>query len=198
MSADNGIYILKTKAPAGEGFEYRVEHAMAIENICYNVATGEYQKDFIPEVAFDYFGRSDVFTDEGEALKYAHEQEPMYEILEYGVSILNHAHQVFPSHLTSDDVERYEVEIDREMSRQRARRDAEQQAWLEKNRMPLHQVPQGRFISPYHEGEFVPDVAYGMWRSKDGTTKHGRLEYHENSTYTFIPDRDTRKMDQMK
>lgn len=34
MSADNGIYILKT--PKGEGYEYRVAHLQSIDDLYYN------------------------------------------------------------------------------------------------------------------------------------------------------------------
>ena len=64
MSADNGIYILKTRAfspdPAHD-FEYRVAHATCIENLYYDVDTGGHRDQFIPEEAFAYFGKSTGF-----------------------------------------------------------------------------------------------------------------------------------------
>lgn len=36
MSADNGIYILKTPSKVNKGYEYRVRELMAVENINYD------------------------------------------------------------------------------------------------------------------------------------------------------------------
>lgn len=203
MSADNGIYVLKTKvdkfwvreAPElfedrGPGrFEYRVAHAMAVENICYNMKTGDYQKDFIPEIVFDYFGDCRVFIDEGEALKYAHELEKEYDILEYGVSILDHSHQVFPSNLTKDDVERYEVEMDKEANRHRAEREQERQEWVANNQVGLTPLADGCLRAP-GGGEFVPRVMYGDLMVAPGKTLRGRVTVGDRGECTFLPERE--------
>lgn len=67
MSADDGIYILKT--PAESGFEYRVIHAQAIENIYYD--RGRSHDEPIPKRLREYFGKAEVFTNETEAVKKA-------------------------------------------------------------------------------------------------------------------------------
>jgi hypothetical protein len=81
MSADNGIYILKSDGP-----EWRVAHAQAIENINYNRATGKTDPNHfnIGEVV-RYFGESQVFLSEEEALLEARRMESGYPILEYGI-----------------------------------------------------------------------------------------------------------------
>ena len=93
MSADNGIYILKTPADDGEGFEYRVRHAQAIDNIYWDdTAPGHNNPDGVPEIVVEYFGKCDVLTEE-EAHKKAFELEEEvlnddFGILEYGVSTI--------------------------------------------------------------------------------------------------------------
>ena len=190
MSSDNGIYILKTRAakPIIESdFEYRVIHAQAIENICYDVMTGQYQKDFVPEVVYDYFGECKVFRHEYEARQHAHELEAQHDILEYGVSTLDHSHQIFPSHLTQDDVERYEVEMDKEMDRRRAKREQARQAWLERNKVTLNVLPQGRMQAP-NGSEFEMRVMYGEMKNADGSRLGGRVFPELDGTFSFIPD----------
>lgn len=92
MSADNGIYILKTiRAHKKDGIGwvkadphpvYRVAHASAIDNFdwyqqnqSYNL--GAYMKDV--------WGSSPVFEDSQEAVNYASHMEKELSILEYGI-----------------------------------------------------------------------------------------------------------------
>ena len=82
MSADNGIYILVTPTNNG-GEEYRVVHAMAIDNLDYDVPEGW---DLNPEEVKNYFENTPVFGDEKEALDYAHELAKDWPFLEYGIS----------------------------------------------------------------------------------------------------------------
>jgi len=90
MSADNGVYILRTLLPpiknAGysytprPGYEYRVAHCFAIDNI-----------DYHDLYAVVYFGDSAIYYDEAEALHAAHQlaNEVMrHGPLEYGVSVI--------------------------------------------------------------------------------------------------------------
>jgi hypothetical protein len=65
MSADNGVYILKTKG--SDGYEYRVSYAMAIENIEYEPDYGRFNKEMLIMI----FGKSPVFYDETKSLKEA-------------------------------------------------------------------------------------------------------------------------------
>ena len=86
MSADNGIYILKTLMPpkktnnyyeSQNGYEYRVAHCQAIENI-------DYSDLYLPL----YFGDSPVFTECSEAMNYAKTLENEIGWTEYGIEIL--------------------------------------------------------------------------------------------------------------
>jgi len=89
MSADNGIYLLKTPADDGESFEYRVIHAQAIDNIYWDGTAPDHNNpDGVPEI----FGACDILTEE-EANKKAFELEEEvlnddFGILEYGVSTI--------------------------------------------------------------------------------------------------------------
>jgi len=96
MSADNGIYILKSPKCDGDGFEYRVTHAQAIENIEWNVPPGEFNDEMLQ----DYFGKCEILTEE-EARKeaFAMEEDILSDgfcpILEYGISTIE-MHRPFP------------------------------------------------------------------------------------------------------
>jgi len=87
MSADNGIYVLKS--PVHEDMpgelEFRVTHAMAIDNITY-----EPDRDgFNTRVLIRYFGRCVVIRDRTEALVEADRLAQYYVILEYGIQFIN-------------------------------------------------------------------------------------------------------------
>jgi hypothetical protein len=103
MSADNGIYILKTKNPSGDGFEYRVIHAQAIENIYWNDKLGKQMYGVLdPENTRNYYSTCKVYTDESEVRKEANRLEEdilsddFCPILEYGVCVLDHSDVEFP------------------------------------------------------------------------------------------------------
>lgn len=94
MSADNGIYILRTnrdrkdtedenKNIIGLGFyEYRVAYASAIDNIFYyKDGSQEYFAKLV-----SYFGECKIFYNENEAWLYAKEVYKQEDVLEYGVS----------------------------------------------------------------------------------------------------------------
>jgi len=82
MSADNGIYVLQTDGP-----EFRVQHCQAIENINWDVDAKDYTEDEDVTIvnARELFKGAPVFTDEGEALKFASKCSKEYHILEYGI-----------------------------------------------------------------------------------------------------------------
>ena len=95
MSADNGIYILKTpKDGAEEEFEYRVIHAQGIDNI----------EDEDPAMVISYFGKCEALTKE-EAQNKAFEMEEDCYILEYGISsiVLSHSFQWFREQATKSN-----------------------------------------------------------------------------------------------
>lgn len=89
MSADNGIYILKTpRRDNPTKSEYRVAHCQAIDNVCERNA---FWADIQPAYAVMYFGNSTVFDDKSDALLEAGsiEDEILSDefcpVLEYGI-----------------------------------------------------------------------------------------------------------------
>ena len=95
MSADNGIYILKTirtRKDDGRGWVkcppypvYRVALASAIDNFSWYQENQSYN---LGAYIKDVWGNSPVFKSEGEAFKYASEIEEATPILEYGICLL--------------------------------------------------------------------------------------------------------------
>jgi hypothetical protein len=144
MSADNGIYILETQIPETDLREYRVAHAQAIDNLYYDVETGEHRHNFIPQVAFQYFGKCEVFFDPEEALTYANGLAEEYPILEYGVSYLFHPTQVF-EYFTEEELETYEAEVEAIIERLREERDRELKA---KREAAAIRLPAGTKVCP--------------------------------------------------
>ena len=96
MSADNGIYILKTLSTTlknKEGWSqytdpypvYRVAETCAIENFDFYKREQPYNVGaYLKEV----WGDSPVFLSESEACTYAGELSKNFSILEYGISII--------------------------------------------------------------------------------------------------------------
>src|SRR3990172_8861301 len=91
MSADNCVAILKTPYEQN-GFEYRVTHAQAIENIHYKHEDGN------PEQIVNYFGQCVPFVNENEAIKFAQKMadeilsDYFCPILEYGICQIDLPH----------------------------------------------------------------------------------------------------------
>lgn len=103
MSADNGIYILVTKRTrtqengviindGKEHLVYRVAHVQAIDNLgwykenqSYNL--GAYMKDV--------WGESKVYPTRAAAMEKAVEMSNDYEILEYGIQIIELKDMIF-------------------------------------------------------------------------------------------------------
>jgi hypothetical protein len=79
MSADNGIYILKTAGP-----EWRVAEMMAIDNLYYP----DDKPETVLKNAREMFARAEVFKDRALALVYAFDLAKDCDVLEYGVSEL--------------------------------------------------------------------------------------------------------------
>ena len=95
MSADNGIYILRTITRSG--YEYRVTGAQAIVNLDW-YAKNDPEK--LPNYLKDTWGNSDVYKDSKEAFVKAWEMLEKilasdYPILEYGVDMI-YLNTVFP------------------------------------------------------------------------------------------------------
>lgn len=104
MSANNGIYILKT--PIGDGdFEYRVAHCQAIENITDEHSLAIYH-------AVLYFGNSMVYKDVDIARAAAFTLEGNISFLEYGISSITPGFDgPFPTHISREgackEIERF-------------------------------------------------------------------------------------------
>lgn len=80
MSADNGIYILKTTDNEKE--TYRVAHAQAIDNFgWYEQNEPEKFADYIKQV----WGKSPTFFSIEKAYMYARELAQKYFYIEYGI-----------------------------------------------------------------------------------------------------------------
>lgn len=158
MSADNGIYVLATKGP-----EYRVTHAQGIENIYYDVSSGEQWENFIPEMTFEYFGECEVFTTEDAALRYAHRLAQEETVLEYGVCSLSHPDQEFQT-FTEEQIEFYEAEVDAIVQRQREEREAKMVADREAATVKLSL---GDVV--------IPSSIYCEYKDLRGNKVHGQL-----------------------
>ena len=107
MSADNVVAILQSPARSGDGHEFRVVHAQAIENINYGCEPGE----FNDRELLSYFGDSKVFTEEQDALVYALDLQDEIGYVEYGVSVIS-MNRPFPISLACGERPAQE-EIDR-------------------------------------------------------------------------------------
>lgn len=93
MSADNGVYILKTKR--GDGWEYRVAHLQAVENYLWNQDTHEETSDEDVHIKnAREMWNGPVFSSKQDALR---EADLMAEeilnddfcpVLEYGISTI--------------------------------------------------------------------------------------------------------------
>jgi hypothetical protein len=87
MSADNGVYVLKSPTASNpKEFEYRVAYAMAIDNIYFgneNTEEGRREND---ESRLYLFGKSTVFLDPDKAFEEAERIHSQYEWTEYGIT----------------------------------------------------------------------------------------------------------------
>lgn len=90
MSADNGIYILKTKD------QYRVAHLQAIDNVSWSIIDGDWRNKketrgkCVPTRVIEMWGRCKYTKDESVALKLAHKWASSLPICEYGVNIITY------------------------------------------------------------------------------------------------------------
>jgi len=91
VSADNGIYVLKTPTENGEE-EFRVIHAQAIENLWDENEEGN------PEQVISYYGKARVFHNKEDAskeIKHLYDEimsNPFCPILEYGICDISLPH----------------------------------------------------------------------------------------------------------
>ena len=82
MSADNGIYILKTKD------QYRVAHFQNAEYMNYSIVEGYYENEIVPTRAVELWGDSKFTRKESVALHLAHNWASKLPICEYGVNLV--------------------------------------------------------------------------------------------------------------
>lgn len=82
MSADNGVYILKTKD------QYRVTDAHAIENLYWSFIDFDMKDEYVPTRLVEYFGHTRYTRDFEKAMKVANAIARSLPILEYGIQIL--------------------------------------------------------------------------------------------------------------
>ena len=85
MSADNGIYVLDLPNKLRTAKEYRVRHAMAIDNLDYNIVP---KLGYNPEMVVEYFQNAEFFTDRTEAYKRAVAMHDQYDYTEYGIQTI--------------------------------------------------------------------------------------------------------------
>lgn len=110
MSADNGIYILKTKD------QYRVAHLQAIDNVSWSIIDGDWQNNketrgkCVPTRVIEMWGRCKYTRDENIAFKIAHKWASSLPICEYGVNIITYNKTW--KHIVEDAKEYAQKEID--------------------------------------------------------------------------------------
>ena len=90
MSADNGIYILKTKD------QYRVAHLQAIDNVSWSIIDGNWQNEketrgkCVPTRVIEMWGKCKYTRDENVSFKIAHKWASSLPICEYGVNVITY------------------------------------------------------------------------------------------------------------
>ncbi len=89
MSADNGVYILRT--PAADGYEYRVEHLQAVENYTWDDEARQETDDVDIHIinARKMWGHSEVYTQEAKVFSKAFRIYSDLSVCEYGVAIID-------------------------------------------------------------------------------------------------------------
>ena len=87
MSADNSIILLKTPRHKEEGFDYRVIHAMAIENIYWDEKKKKRTLEINPKILLEQFDQCKVLA-EKESWEEACRLEKEVGYVEYGISEL--------------------------------------------------------------------------------------------------------------
>lgn len=84
MSADNGVYILKT------GNQYRVKHLIAVENLYWNQEQHRSENKMQPKMILEMFGRDSKYTyNLVKATYIAHSICSRLPICEYGIMLLD-------------------------------------------------------------------------------------------------------------
>lgn len=145
-----------------------------IENIYYNVRTGEFDDQFHDLAVNEYFGDCEVFTDENEAHQYAHRLAEGISILEYGICALHHEDQEFRK-MTEEEMEFAEAEEDRIMEEAHRKREEETEAKINEALVSM----EGR--------KFEIASLSGYITLEDGTKVHGSIyEGKENIRFFLV------------
>lgn len=189
MSADNGIYILKTKAAEpliDSDFEYRVIEAGAIENLYFDPITGREGKSPIPEELYAYFGKEQVFRYERDAWNLAEEMLEACPLVEYGICVLDHSDIVFPSHLTDGDVLEYNEKASEAAKAYRREEEKRREERREASLVLLLDKLQPEGLRAENGGTFKPVRIYGHLE-KGGKEIHGSLEMDMEGRTYFLP-----------
>ncbi len=84
MSADNGIYILKTRD------QYRIAHLQSAEYMNYSILTQNCNDEIIPTRAVELWGDGKFTRKENIALHIAHKWADSLPICEHGVNIVKY------------------------------------------------------------------------------------------------------------
>lgn len=110
MSADNGIYILKTKD------QYRVAHLQSIDNVSWSIIDGNWQNTketrgkYVPTRVIEMWGKCKYTRDENIAYGIAHKWASSLPICEYGVNVITYNKTW--KHIVEDAKEYAKKEID--------------------------------------------------------------------------------------
>lgn len=110
MSADNGIYILKTKD------QYRVAHLQSIDNVSWSIIDGNWQNKeetrgkCVPTRVIEMWGKCKYTRDENIAYRIAHKWASSLLICEYGVNVITY-NKIW-KHIVEDAKEYAQKEID--------------------------------------------------------------------------------------
>jgi hypothetical protein len=89
MSADNGVYILKTINPKG-GYEFRVEHLQAVDNVGWDDNLRRMTDDPIVQIhnAHEMWGHSHVWGTREDAFRIAEKILEDLDVCEYGIQTI--------------------------------------------------------------------------------------------------------------
>ena len=83
MSADNGVYILKTNK------QYRVKHLQAIDNLYWDYCKTQSQNTIVPTRVFEMFGDCKYTYDHEKAFTIANNIFKKLPICEYGIQLID-------------------------------------------------------------------------------------------------------------
>ena len=110
MSADNGIYILKTKD------QYRVAHIQGIDNVSWSVIDGNWQNykskrgKCVPTRVVEMWGKCKYTKDVDTAMNIARQWSGKLLVCEYGINIIKYNKTW--KHIVEDAIQYAEKEIE--------------------------------------------------------------------------------------